>query len=119
MNLDKELKDLKRSYDDIRWKIKSIIEKGNSQIKDLERFYSYNAGKVEESINETLKSIEKEVNNLISNFEKNLREYKTSQNKMLKEMEETYLKEIYAKKKSLEVEFKSKIKCQFIVKGVL
>ncbi|CCZ85568.1 unknown [Firmicutes bacterium CAG:631] len=119
MNLDRELRDLKKSYDDTRWKIKSIIEKGNSQIKDLERFYSSNVGKVEESINQTLVNIEKEVNNLISNFEKNLREYKTSQNEMLKEMEETYLKEIDAKKKSLETEFKSKIKCQFVVKGVL
>ena len=119
VNLDKELRDLKRSYDDIRWEIKSIIEKGNSQIKDLERFYSSNVGKVEETITQTLEAIEKEVNNLISNFEKQMGEYKTSQNKMLKEMEEAYLKEIEAKKKNLETEFKSKIKCQFVVKGVL
>lgn len=84
MNIDKELRDLKRSYDDIRWQIKSIIEKGNSQIKDLERFYSSNVGKVEESINQTLVAIEKEVNNLISNFEKNCVNIKPLKIKCLK-----------------------------------
>lgn len=119
MNFDRELKELRNSYNDIKWELTRVIDKGNAQIRELERIYSSNVGKAEDAINKALNDVIRQVDNIISDLKKQMEEYKNNKNSLLRDAEVFYLKKLDAKRQSLLNEFKSEVKSQFIVKGEL
>lgn len=119
MNFDSELKELRNSYNEIKWEITRVINNGNDKIRELERIYSSNVGKAEDAINKALDDVKRQVDNLISDLKKQMGEYKNNKISLLRDAEDFYLKELDEKRQTLLNEFKSKVKSQFIVKGEL
>lgn len=119
MDFDSELRQLKNSYRDISRQIDRYISDGERMIRDIEKSYSDNVGKVESLIDSQIENIEKQIDEIVRSYEKEVDNYKSERQKGIRILQQNYIQELKTRKQQVIDQISVNLRNAMTIKGEL
>lgn len=117
MNFDNELRQLKNIYREASRKIDKYISDGEQLIKEIDKAYSNNVGKVESLIDAEITNIGKQIDEIVRSYEKEISKFTMNWQEDIRNLESNYIDELKSKKKLVLQQIPVNLKNAMTIKG--